>query len=160
MPSELNIDNLEKGVSPLSYVNSDGKNDLEIFFSNDQKKDTVKIFKVTKDDVIDCNKYNYYYTKYMGKFGQPYFVTKIDSIFGCKSAVEGTSGDVYRVERKNRPMGEKLKSGVTGFFNRPATGEATPTNPAATGGRKSRKQRNSKNQRNSRKQRKSRKSRR
>ena len=155
MPSELTIDNLENGVSPLSYVNSDGKKDLDIFFSNNQK-DPIKIFKVTKDDVIDCNKYNYYYTKYMGKFGQPYFVTKIDSVFGCKSAVEGTSGDVYRVERKNRPIGEKLKSGFS-FFNRPAATAPAGDAASTTGGRKSR---NSKNQRKSRKQHKSRKTRR
>ena len=160
--SDLTIDNLENGKSKLTYPNngnSNGNGELADLFQ--KNKESGRIIKVLDNNNIDCDKYNYYHEEYVSKFGQPYYVIKIVSVFGCKRAVESTGGIVYRVERKNRPAGEKFKSGVTSFFSKPAAttdGETIPPAPSNSGGRRSRTQR--RNQRKSHKSKNQRKSRR
>jgi hypothetical protein len=155
----LTINNLENGKSGLSYADYRGSTTpgLKVFVDNN----SGKIFKVNKGETIDCKANNYYYERYTGDFGQVYFTDKIDSLLNCngkvEEAVEDTSKVVYRVERKNKPMGERLKTGVTGMGEKIKGFSLFGNKSAATGGRRSRK---SKKQSRSRKQSKSRKTRR
>lgn len=107
MVESLTPENLQKGEKLLqSNPNSKGEGELKTFFENN--KNTNKIFKVLDNNNIDCNKYNYYYEKYMGKFGRPFYVTKIDSIipWRCNEAVKSTEGFVYSVEKSITPPSE------------------------------------------------------
>ncbi len=129
--SDLTIDNLEKGEKTLglSQGSDKGKGGLERFY----EKNKNKIFKLTEDEEIDCNKYNYYYeTCQPFKFGGWCFAEKIDSIFGCNSEVKRYNRKyLYKVERKNRPTGEKLKSGFTSLFKKSADATPAPADNAA-----------------------------
>jgi hypothetical protein len=177
--SDLTIENLKQGNKTLQLnPNSDGKGELERFFENKKTEVPQEIFKLSElpeDEAIDCNKYNYYREEKMGKFGRPYFVKKIDSVFGCNNEVKRyDTRFVYRVERKDRPMTEGLKSGFTSFFKKSTDAPAATTTDAApagdanaapapaptSGGRRSRNQRKSRRSRKQRNQRKSRRSRR
>jgi hypothetical protein len=191
MVAPLTIENLENGKSKLTNFEDinildihkarqdEGKNELDEFYKKiKESKESNRISIVDKNEEIDCNMYNYYhkYKEYIFATEQfKTYVTKIGFPFGCKDTVESylknTNNIIYKVNRKDRPAGEKLKTGLTSFFNRSDAAPATNAAPAGgnikskfsignffskSGGRKSRNQRKSIKQRKSRKQRRSR----
>lgn len=188
MVAPLTLENLQNGVDIAR------KNDplpQEISIEEDKEKGELarfaidnpgKIFEVKSSDEIDCDKYNYYYereTKPLGEYRAIYSVklSKSDAI-----RYKNNNWIFYKVERKNRPMMERLKSKGFNLFGKKsadAPADAAPTNTTAapsamdklkelkgrwfgdkSGGRRSRNQRKSRRSRKQRNERKSRKQRR
>lgn len=168
---KMGIDNLRNTGSPNMSIQG-RNNDPEVGeldkFANDQVNNG-QIFKVTRDEVIDCDKYNYYYesleqvNQYKG-----YVAKKISSKSDVNTNRNNKYINVYRVERLDRPTMEKMMTGFKGLFKSGEKGNqtaeeapvetqsnATGETPTA-GGRKSRRSRKSKKQRKSRKSRRSR----
>lgn len=156
---KMGIDNLRNTGSP--NMSTQGRdNDPEVGeldkFANDQVNNG-QIFKVTRDEVIDCDKYNYYYesleqvNQYKG-----FVAKKISSKSDVNTNRNNKYINVYRVDRLDRPRMEGMMNSVSGFFKKTAapaaapadaTTDAAPTAPTAAGGRRSRKSRKSRKHR-------------